>query len=185
MGFIPFFRLLGLVLVLSCAGAAMAQDKPATEPPAAKESEGLSEQATRRLWWNRSSMIEALKLTVHQREKMDAKFAEHYAKERAAREQSRELRRAYDSDLEKGHWGGARQTAQRLIAVQSQALDSQYSGRIEVLALLTDEQREQLATSRGRRLLTANWLGRTGGGPGMRRDRHRRQSQETKQVPAK
>lgn len=136
-----FLALVGLVLLVAARERGTAA--PATPPtPAAAPNA----QMVVRAWWNQPDLVAALKLTNEQRTKMNALLTHSFESQRAAQLQQGQHQKDYEQALAKGDWQTARQQAAAIREGLVATWAAQSTLKIDVLALLTPEQRQIVAT---------------------------------------
>lgn len=140
-------------------GASLAQEGAAAEKQAADEPAAAAEPAPAarsgpRVWWNDDQAVETLSLSEEQREKMDAYLAEY--REKSDRE-SRLTPDAFFDALRGGDWAKARAELKRLSDDAMVPVEARGNLKIEVLALLSDEQLAKLV-ERYPQLIERPWV---------------------------
>lgn len=172
---IPFLIVL-MISTLTVSTGAMAQDPPTQDPPkpqpakasadktpaekaqaAAEKTKARRQDLISKTWWNQPKKIEELGLKQEQRSKMDAAI-QAFLKNRqnSPREQHKALN-AFGEALAKGDQETARRHGDSVAQAISDPVRGQIDMMIEVVALLTPEQRQKLASTYPK-LLTRLWI---------------------------
>jgi Spy/CpxP family protein refolding chaperone len=136
-----------------------AAEERAEKPQEAGRAGGAEAAAPRRrargsestVWWNSPGVIEQLSLTDAQRQKMDG----HLETFRRA-EPDESPRAEFAEALASGKWREARELLKQLEARAVESIRSRGQLKIDVLAVLNDEQRKKLV-ERYRRLIDQPW----------------------------
>lgn len=166
--------LLALILALPPLEAQEAGAQPSTEEPAASsESTGAGapegqpprrrrrtgggSSPSSRIWWNQPAKIEALGLSEDQRSQMDSLLMAFLEQRRSAAGRRQEALRALGQALARGDWSAARDHGDAVVAATSSPIDLQIELMIEVVGLLTPEQRQALIAE-APRLLSRLWI---------------------------
>lgn len=153
------------------------QEKAADAPEAEEEPEESPADAaaqprargrvsgSRLVWWNDLRVVEELSLSEEQREKMDA-YLEAFRQ--TAPPDGQETFASFMEALGAGEWKEARSELKRLSEQASAPIRARGELKIDVLSVLSDEQREKLA-ERYPRLIRQRWTAVGGRPPAGRR----------------
>jgi len=95
-------------------------------------------------WWNREAISTELDLTEQQRTRMDEILASSLRLQDEAQQKQREARRRFDAALEQGDFPAARRQAPGLGQAVGNTIESRSTLMIDLLAVLTAEQRRKL-----------------------------------------
>jgi hypothetical protein len=115
------------------------------------------ERAARLAWWNHPAIAEAIGVRADQRAEMDRVMARHVEGHLAAAEKRERLGAAFQNALKSGEWDAARKNASELRDGIAQGWYNQALLKIDILQLLTKEQREKLAAEHSE-LLVRPWM---------------------------
>jgi Spy/CpxP family protein refolding chaperone len=133
-----------LVLLLSSASLLAQQNTEETD----KHLKGI--------WWNKQRVIKQLQLTQEQRQHMNALLIAHL--DWAGKQQSqKELKGSLHQALAIGDWGSAQRISGQMSTQAAQSTRRQIELKIDVLALLSNEQR-QIVSEQLPRILKQPWL---------------------------
>lgn len=164
-----------LILVLAAAGISAELHAQEPSPPPQRQGRPAS-----RIWWNQPRHIEPLKLTAELRQAMDERFATHLDERRRQGQRYLALRKEMGELLAAGKWEEARAKAAQASEVFAGISRAEAEMVVEVIQLLTPEQRNRLREEFPR-LLSRPWLaggfGRPSSGPGQRPRRREREEQ--------
>ncbi len=141
--------LLTLAWCLAGAGpAALAQDagKPQARPDSEQRFEQRFERTRNMLWWNKATKVEEFSLSNEQRAAMDALVRELMEKRRGDTPKQRETFSSFGETLGAGDAAATREAGERVIETVALPMRRQIELMIEVVGMLTVEQREMLAT---------------------------------------
>jgi len=118
---------------------------PRRTPPAQGAPGVPNAQLLGRAWWNQPELVVALKLSDAQRTKMDGLLTQSAESQRAVQQPQGQHQKALEQALASGDWQSARTEASAirngLVAIWA----AQSTLKIDVLALLTPEQRQIVA----------------------------------------
>jgi len=103
------------------------------------------------LWWNDPKIVKSLSLTDEQREKMGEHLKAYHAK--VPRDHKPET---FQESLVQGDWKAARKESERLAESAATSVRMRGALKIDVLSLLSKEQRETLV-DRSPRLIYKPW----------------------------
>lgn len=151
------------------------QDAVATADQQEQRRRQRVERRISRAWWNRDNIVATLALSTSQRDRMSQIMRTHMASRAKMQKQNRSARQPFQDALAGGKLDVARAEAEKLAASMSLANLRQLEMMVDIIALLSDRQREIL--HRGfPHLLQRSWAERGGGrDPGQRRARRKRQ----------
>jgi ParB-like chromosome segregation protein Spo0J len=136
---------LGLLLALATfSSPARAQDP--VDEPAKPARQAQAKRAEARLWWNDPAVVEKLELSGDQRAQMDQLF-ETYLSERKKAATSSNARKPFFAALEQGDMDGARRELASWAEGERAGIQAGGKLKIEVLELLSEEQRKALASA--------------------------------------
>ncbi|MGD0946258.1 MAG: hypothetical protein ABSA52_02425 [Candidatus Binatia bacterium] len=115
---------------------------PHGTPPVQSAPGVQNAQLLGRAWWNQPELVVALKLSDAQRTKMDGLLTQSAESQRAVQRPQGQHEKALEQALASGDWQSARREASAirdgLVAIWA----AQSTLKIDVLALLTPEQRQ-------------------------------------------
>jgi len=149
---------LGLLVAVATAGFGMLS-APAWAAEPADEPARAAKRAEARLWWNDPAVVEKLGLSGDQRAQMDQLFETYRSERRNAAKSSN----AHDSFLEalgQGDAEWARRELESWVEGERALLQAVGKLKIEVLALLSEEQRKALPSAYPR-LIQQVWMPRS------------------------
>ena len=129
------------VLIAAIAGSSGAQ-APNAKGPQAPSAKGQGPT----LWWNDPMIVDEISLTAQQRQKMDAAY-EQFHKRTSEGPRTGDLRNEFFEAVEAGDWKRGRsilETWREQAVVPIQAMGDL---KLEVMPLLSAEQREKLMAS--------------------------------------
>lgn len=133
--------ILALGLVTAPARAQQPEGKPAGAAPAAK----AAPKAPRgHLWWNDDEVVAKLSLSAEQRKQMDARFEKFETFEKQERTNPFEAREAFHAALRQGKLDEAQGALSAWADSESAQVRASGGLKLEVLSLLSAEQRKQL-----------------------------------------
>ncbi len=183
--------LIAMASVLAIASPALAQEaKPtkeakAPQDPAARKKmmeerrEQRQQEAEERrekrndpefvkqnVWWNTDATAKDLSLTADQRKKADAALARFLQQRQTTEEASQAAQKAFFEALEAGAADTSKK-ADAMVNAMAEANRNNAKLRIEVLSLLTKDQRTKLTADHSR-LLRSNWTDARGSAPMMK-----------------
>jgi hypothetical protein len=143
-----------MVLALAASGSLAAA--ATAQPMAEKAAGGVAPDAEEkpRLWWNDSSLVEKLALDAGQRAKMDAAYARYQSASSTRGAQA--ARAAFEAALRQGNWPRAREQLDAWMGQLATPVRALALLKIDVLSLLSDEQRKRLHASLPQ-LLEGSW----------------------------
>ena len=166
------------------AAETLAAETAVSEPPVAEapdiesatptpDAEARARQRSKlmsRVWWNHAKKVEEIGLGDEQRAAMDAILTDYLDHRRPMAKQKQSALDALGRSLLSGDAGAARAHGDEVVAASSSPIRKQVDMMIEVVALLTPEQRQALA-GRYPKLLSRLWIAsmRTPGAGGRRR----------------
>jgi Spy/CpxP family protein refolding chaperone len=142
------------------AGKAAAE---ATRPRRLRTPLPPGARAARLAWWNHPDIVEAIGVRADQKGEMDRVMSRHVEGHMAAAEKRQKLGATFQDALKSGEWDAARKHASELRDAIAQGWYNQALLKIEILQVLTKEQREKLAAEHSD-LLIRPWMN-----PGMQR----------------
>ena len=141
----------GLLVAVATVGLGTLTAPARAEDPPAKRAEAKP-------WWNAPTIFENLLLSGDQRAQMDQLF-ETYRNERRNAAQSSNARDSFLEALEQGDGERARRELDAWMEGERALLQATGKLKIEVLALLSEEQRKAMASAYPR-LIRQNWMPR-------------------------
>lgn len=127
-----------LLIITGYASAAAA----ATPTPPSAQSPAPNAALIQRAWWNQAEPVDALKLTDAQRTKMNDLLTRSVESQRAAQPQQGQHQKAFEQALANGDWASARKEATGLRDGMAATWAAQTALKIDVLSVLTAEQRQ-------------------------------------------
>jgi len=145
---------LGLLVALAVAGLGMLSSPAWAADPAAQPAKRVEG----RLWWNDPAVVEKLGLPGDQRAQMDQLFTT-YQTERKNAAASRGARARFLEALEQGDMDRAREELASSAEGEQAMVRALGKLRIDVLTLLSEEQRKALE-SHYPRLIRQSWMPR-------------------------
>ena len=138
---LPFpAKLLVGILALGLAAPPAPAQQPEGKPDAAPAAQAAPKAPRGHLWWNDDELVAKLSLSAEQRKQMDALF-EKFQKQRANPAQHRE---AFHAALRQGKLDEARKELAAWADSESAQVRAAGGLKLEVLSLLSAEQRTQL-----------------------------------------
>jgi Spy/CpxP family protein refolding chaperone len=153
-------RVAALAALALWAVPALAQ-APAGKAPAAARAAAKQAAPPAQLWWNDAYIVGSLSLTGEQRKKMDELFAKRpIAAPPGVPGAAAQGRVAYLAALRAGNFDDARKQLAAWAAAEDRALREAGELRIEVLSVLTPEQRA-LAGKLRPELINVPWIARS------------------------
>lgn len=117
-------------------------------------------RATDRAWWNRDKLYKTLDLSTDQRREMDALLTSFIELTAELRPRQRSANESFASAAAEGKWQDARQAATLGIETSGAVGEAQIQLVLDVLTLLSDDQRS-LVSEQFPHLLRPNWAMRT------------------------
>jgi len=144
----------GLLVALAIAGLGTLS-APARAVDPVDEPAKPAKRAEARLWWNAPAFVEKLGLSGEQRAQMDQLF-EAYESERKDAARSSNARRPFFQALEQGDMEQARRELDSWAEGERAAVQAGGKLKVEVLSLLSEEQRKALASLHPR-LIRKTW----------------------------
>jgi Spy/CpxP family protein refolding chaperone len=148
---------LGLLVALASAGLGM-HSAPARAADPAEKPAKPAKRAEGRLWWNDPGVVEKLGLSGDQRAQMDQLF-ETYQGDRKNAARSSNARKPFVEALEQGDMDRARSELDSWAEGERALVQAGGKFKIEVLSLLSEEQRKALASAYPR-LIRRSWVRR-------------------------
>ncbi len=145
---------LGLLVALAVAGLGMLSSPAWAADPAAQPAKRVEG----RLWWNDPAVVEKLGLPGEQRAQMDQLF-ETYLSERKNAARSRNADKRFLEALEQPDMDRARKELVSWSEGERALVQASGKLKIEVLSLLSQEQRKALASAYPR-LIRKSWVPR-------------------------
>lgn len=152
----PLLLLLALTYALNVG--AFAQE-PAPKPTAkSPRDEGArAPDLHSKIWWNQPTKVSELMLSQEQRTKMDALLTSYLESRSDGPRRQRAALNAMGEALVAGNEAAARAAGKELAEVMSGGVREQTEMMVEVIALLTPQQRQKLGSSYPR-LLSQLWV---------------------------
>ena len=148
----------GLLVALATAGLGMLSPSAWAADPA-DEPAKPAKRAEARLWWNDPAVVEKLGLLGDPRAQMGQLF-ETYLSERKNAARSSNARKPFLEALEQGDMERARSKLDSWAEGERAGVRAGGKLKIEVLSLLSDEQRKALASAYPR-LIRKSWVPRS------------------------
>lgn len=152
--------LLTCVVAAAIAGSAVAQEGPREPADEKAEEDPVDERRqalVSKIWWNQPQKVEELGLSDQQRSEMDAALQRYLAGRGGAKTQRREALEALGKALGEGDAKAARSVGDELAGLSSGPIRDQVGMMIEVVAVLTPQQRQKTG-SLYPRLLSGLWI---------------------------
>ncbi len=134
--------ILGLLTLLTAFGAGAQGDQEGAK--AAGSSNGIA-RVVGQMWWNQDKKVTALGLTDEQRGNMDTIGRAYLEGRRAARTGQSDAFARFSESLQQGDWSTANDRAKAMAEESGKPLLAQGEMMVEVLRLLSAEQRQKLA----------------------------------------
>jgi Spy/CpxP family protein refolding chaperone len=153
----------GLLVAVAAAGLGMLSAPARAADPAAEPAK----RPEARLWWNDPAVVEKLSLSGEQRAQMDQLF-ETYLSERKNAARSKNANKRFLEALEQGDGERARKELDSWAEGERAQVRAGGKLKIEVLSLLSEEQRQALASAYPR-LIRKNWGPRPSWEPAAKR----------------
>jgi len=147
----------GLLVAVAGAGLGTLSAPARAADPAAEQAEP-ARRPEARLWWNDPAVVEKLGLSGEERAQMDQLF-ETYLSERKNAARSRNANKRFLEALEQPDMDRARRELDSWAEGERAGVQASGKLKIEVLSLLSEEQRKVL-TSAYPRLIRKNWVPR-------------------------
>jgi Spy/CpxP family protein refolding chaperone len=165
----------GLLVAVATVGLGTFSNTARAEDPAAEPAKP-AKRPEPRLWWNDPVVVEKLGLSGDQRAQMDRLF-QTYESERKDAARSSSARKRFLEALEQGDMDRARSEVDSWAEGDRAMVHAGGKLKIEALSLLSQEQREALASAYPR-LIRQNWMPRPSWEPPPKRPAGRTQPEK-------
>ena len=121
-----------------------ATEKTVTEKPTVERAGAIRKSFVEKVWWNQPKKIEEIGLNQEQRTKMDAALVAFLEERQGIAKQQQQALVAFGEALAQGNEKAARGHGDVYVERLSAPTDHQLDMMIEVVALMTPEQRKKL-----------------------------------------